>query len=242
VAMVNEAFVRRFFPTSSPLGHHIQLSQTYEIVGVVRDALFHDARDQMIPFVFIAMLQERSQQALDCEMTVRARGDAAGLAPLVRQTITQADGRLSVTHASTLRAQVLETFGPERVAAGFVATFAGLALLLAAIGLYGVVSYSVTKRTNEIGVRLALGAGRADVIWLFGRETLTRLTVGLVIGFVLTQAARQLLATWLFGVTTRDLRSLIAAALALGIVVTLATLRPTLRALRVDPVTALRTE
>src|SRR5204862_6393803 len=117
--------------------------QHYQIVGVVRDALFHSARDRATPVVFTAMLQETSQRALDCELAIRARGDAASVAPLIRQVVAETDGRVTMRSGMTLREQVLSTLGPERTAAGFVSTFAGLALLVAAVGLYGVVSHRV---------------------------------------------------------------------------------------------------
>ena len=131
VAMVNEAFARRFFPTSNPLGHHLQLNtrnggQT-EIVGVVRDALFHSPRDQMTPFVFVPMLQVTDQMALDTARSKCARvATPACSRPRSGKQIAGIDGRLGVTRTRTLRAQVLDTFGAERVMSGFVMVLAGL--------------------------------------------------------------------------------------------------------------------
>ena len=246
VAMVNEAFARRFFPTSNPLGHHLQLNtrnggQT-EIVGVVRDALFHSPRDQMTPFVFVPMLQVTDQMALDCEIEVRTRGDAGLLATSVRQTIAGIDGRLGVTRTRTLRAQVLDTFGAERVMSGFVMVLAGLGLIVAGVGLYGVVSYGVVRRTKEIGLRVSLGASRMDVLALIGREIGTQITAGLVMGSVMAMIAGQSVASQLFGVSARDLPSLAIAAIILAFVALVASLVPALRALRIHPSVALRAE
>ena len=242
VAMVNEAFVKRFFPTSSPLGHRLRLNDDFEIVGVVRDALFHDARDQMIPFVFVALLQETSQRALDCEIELRVNGDAERLAADVRRVVAATDSRVAVTRTRTLRTQVLDTFGPQRLTAGFVMAFASFALLLAAVGLYGVVAYNVARRTKEIGVRVALGAARADIVWLVVRDTLTWLAAGITLGAIAAALLGRFVASQLFGVTARDVSSFAIAALALATVAIIASLLPAGRALRIHPTTALRTD
>jgi predicted permease len=246
VAMVNEAFARRFFPTSSPLGHHLQLNagngRQIEIVGVVRDALFHSPRDQVIPFVFVAMLQVTDQMALDCEIELRTRGDASLLATSVRQAVAHIDRRLGVTRTRTLRAQVLDTFGAERVMSGFVIVLAGLGLIVAGVGLYGVVSYGVVRRTKEIGLRISLGASRMDVLALIGREIGTQIAIGLVIGSGIALIAGPSVASQLFGVGARDLASFAIAAAILAFVALLAGLVPALRAHRIHPSVALRAE
>ncbi len=244
VAVVNEAFVRRYFPTGSPLGHHLSFDGTdrYRIVGVLGDARFHGARSPVDPVVFTAIRQATGERALDCEIEVRARGNTAALAELIRKTVAGIDSRVPVTRTETLRAQVLQTFGPERQAAGFIASFAGLALLLAAIGLYGVVAQGVARRTHEIGIRVALGAARRDVLWLLVRETLVRLAVGLALGLAAAAAARQVLASRLFGVTATDPASLALAVAVLAVVAIATTLLPAAGALRIDPARALRAE
>src|SRR5262249_26081094 len=152
VAMVNEAFVTHFFPSRSPLGHHFETSGTYEIVGVVRDAQYHGAREKISPTVFVPMLQEKTARALDCEIELRTHGDAAALATLARKEIAAIDARVTVTRTRTLREQALLTFGAERTAAGFIVSFAAIALFVASLGLYGTVSHGLARRTNEIGV------------------------------------------------------------------------------------------
>jgi len=244
VAMVNEAFVHHFFPASSPLGHyfHVNGRQHYEIVGVVRDALFHSARDQAAPVVFTSMLQETSQRALDCEIAIRTRSDAAVVAPLVKQVVAQIDSRVAVRAAVTLRAQVLSTLGPERSAAGFVSAFAALALLVAAVGLYGVVSHRVAQRTKELGVRLALGAPSGAVVWLIVKESLVWVAMGITVGGAGAMLLGRLVADQLFGVAPADPGSFLVAVAILGSVALLASLVPAVRALRVDPIAALRME
>jgi macrolide transport system ATP-binding/permease protein len=245
VAMVNEAFVRRFFATSSPLGHHLGLSNNqYEIVGVLKDALFHSARDQMVPFVFVPMLQQTGQMALSCEIELRTRADvnADALAPIVRRVISTTDSRIVATRTRTLRAQVLATFGPERLAAGFVGAFAVLALLLAAVGLYGVVSHGVARRTKELGVRIALGAALGDIVWLVLRDTLVWLAIGTAVGAGASAAAGRRVASQLFGVSAADPVSFLIATAILAGVALAASLIPAFRARHVDPVAALRAE
>jgi ABC-type antimicrobial peptide transport system permease subunit len=142
----------------------------------------------------------------------------------------------------TLRAQVLATFGPERTAAGFIGTFAVLALIVASIGLYGLVSHGLATRTGEIGIRMALGATRLGLVQMVARESLLRLVVGLSLGATLAYMGSRLLANQLFGVTPDDAGSALLSMAVISMVVALATLRPTLRALRVDPVKVLRAE
>ncbi len=242
VAMVNEAFVHQFFPTSNPLGHHLTLNGSYEIVGVVRDALFHSPRDQMIPFVFVSMLQVTDSMALTCEFELRTRGNAATLAPLVRQTVVTTDSRVTVTSARTLRTQVLHTFQTERVMSGFVTVLAALALIVAGVGLYGVVSHGVARRTKEIGLRLSLGATPGDVVSLIVRETGARVAIGLVVGSGLAAIASQAVASQLFGIGATDAVSFALAATLLALVALCACVLPTLRAVRIHPSVALRTE
>jgi ABC-type antimicrobial peptide transport system permease subunit len=141
-----------------------------------------------------------------------------------------------------LRAQVLDTFGAERVTSGFVMVLAGLGLIVAGVGLYGVVSYGVVRRTREIGVRVSLGASRLDVLALIGREIGTQVVTGLVMGSVMATIAGQSVASQLFGVGARDLPSFAIAAAILAFVALVASLVPALRALRIHPSVALRAE
>lgn len=243
VAMVNEAFGRRFFATATPLGHHVSFGgRQLLIVGVLKDALFHRARDSASPFVFTAMLQEQSQMAMDCEIELRTTGDGHALVAAVRKAVADTDSRVVVSRVQTMREQVLGTLGPERLAAGFVAVFAALALVLAAIGLYGVIAHNVTGRTNEIGLRIALGASRPSIVWLVGRETLAWLAIGLTIGVAGARATEHFVASQLFGVSAADALSIVTAAVTLALVAAVASLVPVVRALQIDPAMALRIE
>lgn len=241
VAMVNETFVKRYLPAANPLGRHVSYNdRQFEIVGVIADAQFQNAREPLIPMVFVAMLQETTAMALDCEMDVRTQGSAAALIPAVREAVGSVDSRVRILDADTYQGQVRARFAPERTAAGFIVTFAIAALLVASVGLYGVVSYGLARRTNELAVRIALGAGRGDVVRLVARETMVRIGAGLVIGLALAELASSLISAQLFGVTPMDPVSLLAAAAILVLVSVLAVVRPVIRAMSIDPIIALR--
>ena len=160
----------------------------------------------------------------------------------MRRAIAAIDPRLAVTSTRTLAEQVADTFAASRITAGFVAAFAGLALVLAAVGLYGVVSYGVARRTGEIGLRVALGATRRDVLWLVLGETLVRVALGVVLGLAAAAASGRFIASQLFGVSARDPLTLTLAAVVLVFVAVLSSLMPAVRALRIDPAVALRVE
>jgi predicted permease len=242
VAMVNDTFARTFFPNGSPVGHHVTLNRELEIVGVVGDASFQTAKEPTPPFVFTPVLQDDSQRSLQCEIDVRTLGDAGALVTDVRRAIESTDSRVVVTRTRTLREQVLATFGPERLAAGFVGAFAILALLIAAVGLFGVVSHGVVRRTKEMGVRLALGAAAGDIVWLIVRETLVWIGIGVSLGAAASVAAARLVASQLFGVTPRDAVSFAIAAGVLILIGLAASLIPALRAIRIRPTIALRAD
>ena len=243
VAVVNASFARKHFAGGNAVGRRLQIRRgaSHEIVGVVEDARFHSVRDSPTPTVFLALLQD-SYLSSTCEVQLRTSGNADLMTETIRRAIADVDGRVEVGPVRSLRRQVLATFAPERTAAGFLVGFAVLALLVASVGLYGTVSYGLERRTSEIGLRIALGAARSDVVWLVARAIVIRLAAGLLIGALLARAAGSLVSARLFGVTPNDTLSLLVAAATLSVVVALATVRPLARAMRIDPMIALRTE
>ena len=245
VAMVNEAFVRHFFPDGRGVGRQFGFNREgsgVEIVGVLNDAHFHDARDEIKPIVFMPMLQEASQFALDCELEIRAAVDAATISNQVRQAVADIDRNLPINDTRTLRAQVAATFDSQRLAAQLVGFFGALALLLASVGLYGVLALAVHRRTREIGVRMALGAQRVDVLGLVVRQAVTMTVAGVMIGVVGATALTRLLASYLFEVRPLDPPTFVVTALVLVGVALIASYLPARRASGVDPVIALRAE
>ncbi len=243
VVVVNASFARKYVAGGNAVGRRLQIrgGAPHEIVGVVEDARFHSVRDTPPPTVFLALLQD-SYLSSTCEVQLRTRGDADLMTQTVRRAIAGVDGRVDVGPVRSLRSQVLATFAPERTAAGFLVGFAVLALLVASVGLYGTVSYGLERRTSEIGLRIALGAARSDVVWLVARVSVIRLAFGLLVGALLARAAGSLVSAQLFGVAPDDALSLLIAAVTLSVVVALATVRPLARAMRIDPTIALRTE
>ncbi len=247
VAMVNEAFVHQYLAKARPVGHAFGYDDTppeldYEIVGVLADAQFHEPRQPIRPAAFLPLLQEATQFALQGEAIVRTKGDAAASSNELRRAMREVDGNLPLNDPRPLHDQVSDTFGSSRLAAQFVGVFGLMALLLASVGLYGVVSQTVARRTTEIGVRLALGARPADVLWMVFRDTIALIAVGVVIGVPVSFGAARLIASQLFGLGPVDVMSIALSALTLVAVAGIAAAVPARRASRVDPMSALRAE
>jgi predicted permease len=245
VGMVNQAFVRRYFPSTNPIGRHFGVDTDkadIEIVGVIGDARFHDPRDQVEPMAFIAMAQEPNQFTLDCELAIRTAGDPALAASQVRQVVASVDPNLTVNDPRKLADQVSRNFDSQRLAARFVSLFGLLALTLAAVGLYGTIAQNVARRTNEIGVRMALGAEQHQVVWMILRQTCVLLVVGLIVGLPASLLGARLVSNQLFGLGAIDIPSLAAAMTVLVVVGVGAGLVPARRATRVNPVVALRAD
>jgi predicted permease len=258
VAVINEAFARKFFPKGDPLGKHFGLGDTahradYEIVGVVADAKYQDAREQAFPTFFRPLLQMetfkdpadesaeiRSNSIHDIELLVAGRPQ--NLQPIVRETLASVDPNLPVVDMYTFGEQVSRNFNLERLMSRLAALFGLLALALACIGLYGVLAYSVARRTQEIGIRMALGAPRAGILRMVLREALFLAGIGVAIGVPSALAANQLLANMLFGLKAANVTVLGAATLLLLIVAGIAAYLPAQKASAVDPIVALRHE
>jgi predicted permease len=243
VAMVNEAFVRHFFPAANPIGHRFGYGdQSYEIVGVLKNVHFNDAKSKVREMIFCALLQDQTQSAMTAELELRTIGDPGAITSQVRDVVSQEDSKIPVTGVQTLRHQVEGSFDEERVAARLVSFLGGIALFLACVGLYGVTAHGVARRTNEIGVRMALGARRGDILGMIFRDTVLLLGGGLILGLPLSYAASQAISSQLFGLGPGDTSSFLVAVAILSVVMALAGFLPARRATRVDPMVALRYE
>jgi predicted permease len=247
VAMVNESFVRHYLPGQNPIGHRLgfggpQHAGDVEIIGVLKDASFDSAKDKPREMVFRPLLQAGPATPLQAEIELRTSRDPMSLVTALREAVTQVDSRLPLTRVQSLRQQVDSTFDQERLAARLISFFGGLALLLACVGLYGIVAQGVARRTNEFGVRMALGAQRKDIVRVVLHETSFLLVVGLLIGLPAAIGSTRLIATQLYGIKTYDLSSYALAIVVLGGVSALAGFLPARRASRVDPMVALRYE
>jgi predicted permease len=243
VVVINEAAVRKYFPTEDPIGHHIgqqpESSGDMEVVGVLRDAKYNSVRDAVQPTEYIPYQQSRMTNGV---FEVRTAAAPAGAMGSIRDVSRQIDPNLPLTDVSTQIEQVEKRFQQERLFAQAYALFGALALVLASIGLFGLMSYNVSRRTNEIGVRMALGAQPRDVLRLVMGESMLLVAIGAVLGVAAALGAARLIATQLFGVPPTDVAALTIALGIMAGVSAFAGYLPARRASRVDPMVALRYE
>jgi macrolide transport system ATP-binding/permease protein len=245
VAVVNEVFARTYFSGENPIGRHFGLGGSapvdLEIIGVSRTARYHTLKQDIPPVAYIPYSQSiRNLGQMTYE--VRAAGEPHSLAGAVRQAVQQADARVPVSNVGTQAERIGQTISQERTFATLCSCFAVLAVLIACVGLYGTMAYSVARRTNEIGLRMALGAERPGVVWMVLREVLVMAAVGMGIGLPVALAASRVLENFLFQMKPNDPLALAAAAATLLAAAVLAGYGPARRASRVDPWTALRDE
>jgi predicted permease len=245
VAVVNEVFARCFFKNENPVGRRFGLGRQekgfdIEIVGVVRDGRAATMREETRRFVYLPFMQEESVGGLT--YYVRSTLDPDAIGPRVRAAVRRVDVGLPVTDMKTMTAQIGESLFVERMVAALSAAFGLLATVLAAIGLYGVMSHAVAMRTREIGLRVALGADRRSVLLLVLREVAILAAIGVAIGLPGGYGLGRLVESQLFGLTARDPLTFGVATVALIATALLAGLVPAARAARVDPMTALRYE
>ncbi len=247
VAIVNEAFARKFLNGASPVGRRFWVEATpgdpetvYEIVGLVRDTKYEDLREEFVPVAYYAAAQN-SDAGPGAPMLIRSRLPQAEMVAAVKYVLNEINPAVTVSFQG-FKSMIEATILRERLMATLSGFFGGLALLLACIGLYGILSYGVASRTNEIGIRMALGAGSRDVLWLILREALLLVIVGVAVGLPMIFAVTRLASTLLFGLTPTDPVSLLLAALLMLGVAMVAGYLPSRRAARVDPMVALRCE
>jgi predicted permease len=243
VVVINETMAERFWPGEDAIGKRFKFfgdDQFTTVVGIARNSKYNAVAEDPIPYIYQPMRQNYTPQAT---LHVGAAGDAGALASAVRREVQQIDPTLSVFNVRTLAEQVSDSLAPLRTNVVIMAAFGGLALLLASIGLYGVASYSVTQRTREIGVRIALGAGRGRVLGLILGQGLVLVGVGLVVGVLAALGLMSLVSPALApNVNPRSPALLAATAAILSAVALIATSIPAHRAARLDPLRALRTE
>jgi len=244
VAIINEAMAKYYFPGVNPVGHRIGWRRgsatDIEIVGVVKDAKSSTLREKIPRFVYTPYMQETDLTQMT--FYVRARGDAAAIGGAVRSAVQHVDPNLPIFGMKTVDQQVDDSLFVERMVAALSVGFGALATLLAAIGLYGLMSYSVARRTREIGIRMALGAERRSVLWLVIREVAVLVGVGIVVGVPVALALGRLVQSQLFDLSATDPLAFGGAAALLAAVALLAGYVPARRATRVDPMLALRYE
>src|SRR5215216_4204349 len=248
IAVINSTFAEHYFPGQNPIGQSFAFDDatatnaSLEIVGVVGDIKSDDGREKPEPTVYRPILQVAEQGAYSCTIHIRTLSDPTPLTQQVRQMINQIDDKLPIFGVTTLSDQLRKNLNQERLIAQLVSFFGGLALILACIGLYGVMAHGVARRTNEIGIRMALGARGGNIAWMVLRETLYLVLAGLLIGVPAALLGARLISSQLFGVSPTEPVTLIAAAVILTLVALLAGYVPARRASRVNPLNALRYE
>ena len=247
VAIVNQAFARAFFPNQNPIGRRATFEEKsdkddFEIVGLIGDSKYDSAKAKADRAVYRPIFQVQDQLAFANVFELRTVGEPLSLSSEVRAAIAQVNDKLPILSLTSLRIQTDETLKQEKLIAQLVSFFGLLGLLLSCVGLYGIMTHAVVRRTNEIGIRIALGAERRNIIWMVLKESLLLVALGLVVGIPAAWGAAHLISSQLFGLNPSDPVSLLTAALLLTLVAALAGYLPARRASRVNPLMALRYE
>jgi len=259
VAVVNQAFVKKFFPNEDPIGRHFgtfsqKYSGNYEIVGIVADAKYNNPRDPFRPMYFRPLTQWNKaiteSSAITAETsslfvnsaTILFHGDQQSLEQLVRSTLSNIDPNLTVFDFRSLDSQVAGNFDQDRLVARLTTLFGLLALVLATVGLYGITAYTVARRTSEIGLRIALGANRGNVVSLVLRGAFLQIGLGLAIGIPVALLGGRFMASQLYGVHIYDPFCMATGVLSLSAAAAIAGFIPARRASSIEPMEALRIE
>jgi predicted permease len=244
VAVVSESMARTFFPAGAPVGKRFGLGrpgspEDIEVIGVVKDAKYGTLKEEFRPMAFYSYSQRPDVLG---NFVVRFSGPASTIVPQIRQAITQTNNNLPIDDVVSLSEHIGRSLVQQKLVARLATFFGLLALLLASVGLYGVMSYGVARRTNEIGIRMALGARGRSVLWLVLREALVLVVIGLVVGLIAALAVTKTAESLLYELKPNDPLTIALATLFLAAVAVLAGYLPARRAARVDPIVALREE
>jgi putative ABC transport system permease protein len=244
VVIANDAFVRLQFPEAEPgtaVGRRVSLDGPEgpwrEIVGVVGDSKYGSLTEEAPPVLYVPLSQNHETGVV---LYVRTAASPSAALPAVRAAVQSVEPNLPLTDLHTVAETIATSLFVPRMGAILLGVFAGLAVLLAAVGVYGVTSFQVAQRTREIGLRMALGAERRDIVGIVLRDGLRLVAAGLAAGIALAFAAGRSLATLLYGISGTDTATFVAVPVALGVVALLACLLPARRAMRMDPLVALR--
>jgi putative ABC transport system permease protein len=246
VVLINESFARRFLPNENPIGQHILLdvgdnqADALEVVGVVADAKQGDLSAAVTPEMYQPVAQNPTRRIWLVLRTSTA--SLSGIDAAVRRVVHEQNRDIYVQNLEPMEKLIGRGLAQPRFNMLLLAIFAGVAMVLAAVGIYGVIAYSVAQRTREIGIRMALGAQRRDMLRMVLRQSLSVVVVGLVIGLAAAFAATRLLASLLYGVGANDLLTYASVVFLLGGTALLASYIPARRAMKVDPMEALRYE
>jgi len=250
VAIVNEAFVRKYFPGEKALGQKLRPGPpariwkgerltSFEIVGVVRDTKSAGLNADSDPAYYIPATQAPLQ---DMTILVRSKGDPLALVPALRNAVWAIDPNQPIATINTMAKIVADSVAQPRLNMLLMGLFGSLALILAAVGIYGLLSYAVTQRTQEIGIRMALGAQFKDVLTLILKQGMILTLIGEAIGLMGAFALARLIRSLLFGVTPNDTMTFVSVSIVLTFIALLACYLPARRATKIDPLVSLRYE
>jgi predicted lysophospholipase L1 biosynthesis ABC-type transport system permease subunit len=243
--VVTDAFAKKYFPDESPLGHRMGVDDgipDIEIVGVAQTSRYNSLKETETPPVAYLPYTQDLPGLGQVFFELRTSGDPLALASTVRQIVHDTSPVVPVSGVTTQDALIEQTIVQERTFAGLCTCFAILALLIACVGLYGTMAYMVARRTSEIGIRVALGAGKGRIVWMVLREVIVVAAIGLAIGLLVAWQTAHFVAALLYGVKPNDPLAMIGSAAALITAALLAGYAPAWRASRIDPMVALRHE
>jgi len=258
VAVVNETFAKTFFKGEDPIGRHFGMDEqayasSFEIVGVVRDVKYTQLQEPTRSMFFVPLTQTTVYPSEDMRsgeirshyihsIALVYHGSKSTLEPQLRKALAEVDPDIPITDIHTMDERIASNFDQERSVARLAGLFSGLALILAAVGLYGVTAYSVARRTSEIGVRMALGADRLRVVRMVVSGALVQMAIGMVIGIPAALGCARLLSAQLFEVNGWDPQPLIVAVVLIALCALVAAMIPARRAASLDPMQALRAD
>jgi putative ABC transport system permease protein len=240
VCIINQTMAQRFWPGQNPVGRHVGTwNHQWTIAGVVKDIKYHSLSESPEPFLYFPFLQDT---AGDANILIRTTGDPLKFLPQVREQVRALDSGVAVLESDSVANLLSVSLFAYRTAATLAAVLGGLGLLLAAIGIYGVLSYSVSQRSHEIGIRMALGADQRNVLGLVVGQGMRLTLLGVGLGLVAALATMHLLGALLYGVTANDPVTFAVVMVTLCAVALIACFIPARRAMAVDPIVALRHE
>jgi ABC-type antimicrobial peptide transport system permease subunit len=238
--IINQRFARRFYGNGNPIGRKVQgWGKSFTVIGVVKDTKFHQPNEDQRALFFVPFRQVYRED-LAIAFYVRSEGDLKTASTIVRNEVRAMDPNVGVFDLTPLSEYITAALFAQKMAASLLGVLAGIALVLAAIGLYSVMAYSIAQRTHEIGIRMALGARPADVITAMIGEGMRMVSLGIVLGVLAAAAVTRLVAGMLVNVSPSDPSIFVGAALFLAVVALFAAAVPALRATRIDPNVALR--
>jgi predicted permease len=246
VAVINQTVARKYFGGGSPVGKRFRWSAEdptdVQVIGVVKDAKYHELRGEAPGTIYAPYTQRPFGWPQEMSFEVRTAGNTAEAVAGIRRAVAEIDRMLPLTNFKTQEVQIDDTLARERLFAFLVGLFSAITLVLACVGLYGSIAYTVTRRTREFGVRIALGAGRGTVLRMLLGQVAATIGAGLALGLPATWALTRVIESQLYGIKPHDPLSLVAAAAGVAAVAAMAAYLPARRALRIDPVRALRYE